>query len=404
MSCRLATVIAFALGAVVWGSQPADATTCSVPYNNGNGISTGSTASASQINSNFASLQSCGNNIDSNNIGSGGIFASQIKPTNTTQATFGGSYTYTFPTTIATSAGVNTGVFGTASGGLNYGVDTGTNTYVSLGPGDGSAASGVNAEYFGVFGEPTTGTPVFAVDHSGNTGATGVAKSVGVSSSTTITANSGAATSFYANNNDGVAGLLLNANGGANQTAIGVNTGSGYPMLSFAKLSNTGTFQSWLAGWDTSGNLINSGELRTSTNVVANSGSGSFGTTLTAGGVIKTTSGTIQESTGGTTYTLPYDANSTSGSANTHVEHSKFFISLGIGACLGNTDVFFTKSFSVGPDVIPSFELVSGTWSGTTAPVPILTAASTTTKFTVNLCNGTGNVLTGNIHWMALGE
>jgi hypothetical protein len=63
----------------------------------------GTTADGTQVNANFNSLIAAGNNINSTNIGSLGVYANQIIPTTAAQATFGGSLAYTFP------AGVNAG-------------------------------------------------------------------------------------------------------------------------------------------------------------------------------------------------------------------------------------------------------------------------------------------------------
>lgn len=73
-----------------WGR--ASATTCTVP----NTFSNGTVADANQVNANFSALQSCGNNIDYRNIGVAGLYASQLLPGTTAQATFGGLYGYSF--------------------------------------------------------------------------------------------------------------------------------------------------------------------------------------------------------------------------------------------------------------------------------------------------------------------
>jgi hypothetical protein len=56
----------------------------------------GTTADGTQVNANFNSLIAAGNNINSTNIGSLGVYANQIIPTTAAQATFGGSVAYTF--------------------------------------------------------------------------------------------------------------------------------------------------------------------------------------------------------------------------------------------------------------------------------------------------------------------
>lgn len=65
----------------------AQAATCSVVF----------TESAILHASQLTNLQNCVNSIDNQNIGSNGVFASQVIPTTVGQATFGGSVPYTFP-------------------------------------------------------------------------------------------------------------------------------------------------------------------------------------------------------------------------------------------------------------------------------------------------------------------
>lgn len=83
-------LLILALFAFVLWPHAANSTTCSVPSTFVNGT----TADANAVNANFSSLVACSNAIDNTNIGSSGIYASQIKPTNTTQATFGGTIGY----------------------------------------------------------------------------------------------------------------------------------------------------------------------------------------------------------------------------------------------------------------------------------------------------------------------
>ena len=85
---RFFFIFAFVLGS----AQAANATICTIPTT----LVNGSIVDASQLNGNFTSLQSCGNAIDNTNIGANGIFASQMKPTSLAQASFGGTFAYTF--------------------------------------------------------------------------------------------------------------------------------------------------------------------------------------------------------------------------------------------------------------------------------------------------------------------
>jgi hypothetical protein len=187
----------------------AQAVTCSVPYNATNGISQGQPAQASQINSNFSSLVYCANNLDATNFTSGGIYASQIVPTNASQATFGGAQGYTFaapatttvPLTIKGQSGqtadlldlniasgspvvsvlpngivnglmFHAGTDGqqTIAGALVYGVDQGGYTKAIIASNDGTSSGGVTANAYGLFASTGVGSPTTlqAIDVSGN--------------------------------------------------------------------------------------------------------------------------------------------------------------------------------------------------------------------------------------------
>jgi hypothetical protein len=57
---------------------------------------TGTTINAAPFNTNFSAVQTAVNSIDNTNIGAAGIFASQLLPTTSAQATFGGAIGYQF--------------------------------------------------------------------------------------------------------------------------------------------------------------------------------------------------------------------------------------------------------------------------------------------------------------------
>ena len=86
---RFFLIFAFVLGS----AQAANATICTIPTT----LVNGNIVDAAQLNGNFTSLQSCGNAVDSTNMGGNGIYASQIKPASALQASFGGTAVYTFP-------------------------------------------------------------------------------------------------------------------------------------------------------------------------------------------------------------------------------------------------------------------------------------------------------------------
>jgi Chaperone of endosialidase len=57
---------------------------------------TGTTINAAPFNTNFSAVATAVNSIDNSNIGAAGIFASQLLPTTSAQATFGGTLGYNF--------------------------------------------------------------------------------------------------------------------------------------------------------------------------------------------------------------------------------------------------------------------------------------------------------------------
>ncbi|MFY9780850.1 MAG: hypothetical protein WAJ85_10115 [Candidatus Baltobacteraceae bacterium] len=105
-------VAAIAVGLGLAARLPADATLCTVP----NTFSVGSIINAAPFNANFSALQTCGNSIDNTNIGSAGLYASNLLPTSGAQATFGGLVPYTFNNSLTANAGNTTVVPFTANG------------------------------------------------------------------------------------------------------------------------------------------------------------------------------------------------------------------------------------------------------------------------------------------------
>lgn len=75
----------------------------SIPFT----FSPGTTIVSAQVNANFTALVNAANNIVAANVGATGLYASNIIPTNTTQATFGGGNTpYTFGGAVLTNSGL----------------------------------------------------------------------------------------------------------------------------------------------------------------------------------------------------------------------------------------------------------------------------------------------------------
>ena len=132
----------FLLLAALLVPAPADAYTVTLPYP----LVPNTTASAEQVMADFTTLYTLVNgNLDATNLAlTGGIYANQIVPTNSAQATFGGTQTYAFPKALtvgtnisalngflSTSLSPNSGAvyFGTAGvAKLDFGVTT-TNVF-----------------------------------------------------------------------------------------------------------------------------------------------------------------------------------------------------------------------------------------------------------------------------------
>lgn len=167
------------IAAIALGShKTADATSCTIP----NVFTNGTSADANQVNANFSSLQSCGNNIDHTNIGSLGIYATQIVPLSVGQAVFGGSFGYAFdpndpgqvPLTIVGAMSQTADLFDIYNGGQTtkyVWVDSSGNLHAQGVPSLSSAnvftaqVGFTHAGINGVYVQPTTdGTPaLFAV-------------------------------------------------------------------------------------------------------------------------------------------------------------------------------------------------------------------------------------------------
>lgn len=228
------------------------ATTCTVP----NSFTNGTTADANQVNANFSSLQACGNNIDHTNVGAAGIYASQIIPTSTAQATFGGAVGYVFnpgvtsvvPVTISNAASPTVDYFDvkTSGGTLQFAVDksanivgtTTTSIFFGQATGNGqigtptaTVVKGVTCAIFGIASENTAWEA--CVDGSGDVGING-ALTQGARDITISTANGTNATldatgtnALFFNFTGGSGGVsFCNGAGGCNATVTSSGGGT----------------------------------------------------------------------------------------------------------------------------------------------------------------------------------
>jgi hypothetical protein len=142
---RSFTLLAFAIASTIGlASHPQAASAAcaaSMPYTFTNVSGTYSTVDANTTNSNNTFLLACAKNVDNTQIGTAGIYASQIIPTTTGQATFGGSVQYQFPNSLVIGGASSTTGFGlggaatssypilgnSTDGGINY-IDESTST------------------------------------------------------------------------------------------------------------------------------------------------------------------------------------------------------------------------------------------------------------------------------------
>jgi fibronectin-binding autotransporter adhesin len=120
---------------------------------------------------------------------------------------------------------------------------------------------------------------------SGGTGGTFYGSTGNINFTGTSTAGQG----YVSFASDGSSQLLFPSNVGANETAVGQNSGAGYPYFSVAKMTSVGAFQTWLLGIDGSNNLVvPSGNIVTPNNVIFGSSTlyGSTGNMNAAGNIV----------------------------------------------------------------------------------------------------------------------
>lgn len=222
-------------------------------------------------NANNSYLNACSKTVDNTQIGTAGIFASQIKPTNGTQATFGGSQTYTFPVNLSVTGGTTTNGF------VNNGAGTITGQAI---------VGSVNSSGDIVWGGVSTGGTLAAasgnINHTGNLTTGGNASIAGNESVTGTQTVTGA----------------TNLNGGLSTTTIGAGTSitNNGPLNNGGTINanNTGTSLAAAGSVTIAGNTTMTGSLTANNGLVT--------TALTNSGALNNT-GTINANASGTSLT-----------------------------------------------------------------------------------------------------
>jgi len=213
---------------------------------------TGTTINAAPFNANFSAIQTWSANIDNTNIGAAGLFASQILPTTSGQATFGGTQQYTFPYGVG-----GTGVF-----------TAGATTTVPM------TINGITSQFADLFDIYLTsgGSKDFWITSSGN-----MHIASGITFNAPLTSPSNTAVAL-ANDNAAPGGLILNVPTGSTNGFQFQTAGSTVASITAAGLAQfTGAVQagSATAGTATAGDVWASRS--TTTGVLNLGGSASVG-------------------------------------------------------------------------------------------------------------------------------
>ena len=294
-------------------------------------------ANGTQVQADFSTLYSTFTNIDYTNIGSAGLLASNLKPTNGSQATFGGSQTYTFPSGITANGNttINGNVAATGYSQANY-FNSNYSTTQGLWYAGGSNTGRLdfNLTTANQWDFTSSLTVQGNITNTGNVVSGGNGGFTGYVQGSYISSN-------YSNNQ----GLFYGGGGNTSQLDFNIMT------------ANSWTFTSPLV-------------------------------------VI----GPIQQKNGGSTYVMPYDANSTSASTNTHIEHNSTTTGTFSGgyACTATTN--FLKTYTAQPD----FSLALA--GGISAPTTLYINSRSTSNFQACAYQAGANSGTVTIMWFALGE
>lgn len=294
----LKTLLFFA--ALFFAPKAALAVSCSPSHT----FVTGETLTAAILNSNPTTFSGCFNTIDNTNIGSAGLYASQLKPTSLSNAQFGGNQTYTFGAPSLSTVPLRIG-----------------------------GVSGQTADLLDI--EPLVGSTI--VDWFDSTGKAFLGNTVVVTGEIWQTDNgftyhqfidSGGHIGWYNANTSTTLPTQITMSDGSfqaqNITALGNASVSGNASVT-GNTSLTGTLA-------VSSSTTTSGVSNTANNVT-NAGryEGKYGTS--------------------TSYVVPFDANSTSGANATHIEHGSVTTSAFSAGFACASSHNFNVAYDATPDI-----------------------------------------------------
>jgi len=188
-------------------------------------------------------------------------------------------------------------------------------------------------------------------------------------------------------------------------TTAGQATFGGSQTYTFPAAISVGNGASFGATITTAG-ISDSGGISSSSNisgvtgtfsgtVFANNGTLTAGLVDTSGATIQ---GAIQQTVSGTTYTVPYDAQSTSASTNTHMEHGTLTTGTYSGGFACSASHNFTKTYTASPTIILTNASASAPM-GNPYPGSVSASAFTACEFLSGQSSGTGT-----LNWISIGE
>jgi len=359
--CSVRKLFPWLLGfALFFAPKAALAVSCPVVHT----FATGETLTAGNLNANPTQWASCFNNLDYRNIGSAGIFPSQLIPTSSAQATFGGTVplVFTLPPVFSSPLTQANGGTGSVDGSINN-----ISFYVNATPAP--------------TGNPGLETDGYDIDLDAQPGA-----HIGIGYDDTS-----------------LAGIALGPQGNwgnFNGTTTTLNgnltvTGSGNYVTASNFLASLGQYQLSSATQSSSIFTESNGNIGIYDNTTSNDSGIQFNPST---GFISTNGYTQYAGAGSTFFDLPYDGNSTSGSKTTHLEHGQAIVTFSGSAFGCGGTQYYSHAYAVQPDIVAT-QLGGG---GPSGGVTTYINSRTTTSFQLCAQTNSGSPFTGSITYSTI--